>query len=251
MNRYRGIFFDMHGVLVDLKALYPQYAQVQARMLQAKFGGSEGRWLEAYKRNMNWWNTLWLKGEFKGEEGVERMWQASRQMVEAILDFLELTVDERDKEWMLHQLPYEVGRRCQVCYPEVSPCLSSLAQVGLVLSVTSLAMSPYNRGLLEGSSIAGYFSHIFGPDTIGLGHKGEEYYRRAFAQVGMKAQECVILDDNIGGIQAAKSLGALAVLVDREGTELSPDKEKARSLADLILPDLRSLPPKLGLRENL
>lgn len=251
MNRYRGILFDMHGVLVDLKALYPQYAQVEARMLQAKFGGAEERWLEAYKRNMNWWNTLWLKGEFKGEDGVERMWQVSWQMVKATLDFLELSVGAEDKEWILHQLPYEAGRHCQVCYPEVSPCLSSLATGEFLMSVTSLAMSSYNRGLLEGSSIAGYFSHIFGPDIIGLGHKGKEYYRRAFAQVGLEARECVILDDNIEGIQAAKSLGALAVLVDREGTEVLPDKEKARSLADLILPDLRSLPSKLGLGESL
>lgn len=240
----------MHGVLVDPKALYQRYAQIQARSMRAKFGGSEESWLEAYKRNMASWNALWLKGEFKGEDAVERMWQASRQMVESTLNALELSVEEKDKEWILHQLPYEVGRRCQVCYPEVPSCLSSLAEGELVLSVTSLAMSPYNRGLLEGSFIARYFSYIFGPDTIGLGRKGEEFYGRALARVGLESKECVIVDDNIEGIQAAKSLGTLALLVDREGAEALPDKETARGSADLILPDLRDLPSRLGLREK-
>lgn len=206
--------------------------------------------MEAYRRNMAWWNALWLKGEFKGEDGVERMWQASRQMVDAAFNLLELSIKQEDREWMLHQLPYEAGRRCQACYPEVPSCLSSLAEGDIVMSVTSLAMSPYNRGLLEGSTIAQNFSHIFGPDTIGLGHKGEEYYRRALAKVRLDAQECIIVDDNIDGIRAAKGLGALAVLVDREGAEALPDKETARGLADLIFPDLRGLPSMLGLGGN-
>ena len=246
MSADKGIFFDMHGVLVDERVLFPQYAQAQARLLAARFGQNEDVWLAAYGRMMKQWQEIWRRLDLRAPDGAAQMERAWQKLAKEGFGQAGVELSAEDLAWAVEELPQEAGMACQADFPEVAETLEKLEEMGYQLAVASLAMSSYNRGLLVGSGIVQHFPWVFGPDNVGLAYKCPQYYRRAAEMMGLEPAHSVIVDDNLDGIAAARDLGALSVLIDRGQTpgEL-PGRDRARKTADLILPNLGSLPQEL------
>jgi len=234
-GKHRAVLFDVHGVLIDDKKLYSTYLKEQARLQSERLGGSLAHWSRVNAQMMERWPDYWRRLNLKGEKGLEELWRGMRQMAVDTLEQMGMPASEPDIEWMLKELPYEVGRLCRASYPEVPECLARLKEQGLIQCVASSAISIHTRGLLEGSGIEGYFAFIFGPDNIGLAEKGQGYYRRALNQMGLGPEECAVVDDSPHSIAAAKDIGLRTVLVDRAG------KLEPLGAADFIIHGLDEL----------
>jgi phosphoglycolate phosphatase-like HAD superfamily hydrolase len=246
VSECRVIFFDMHGVLMDERTLFPQYARAWAQLLAARFGEGKDTWLAAYGQMMREWQRTERSLNLRASDGVAQLEQAWRRVAGKGLEQAGVKSSGEELAWMVEELPWEAGMACSAAFPEVTEALEELKEVDCQLAVASLAMSSYSRGLLVGTGIDQHFSWVFGPDNVGLAHKCPQYYRRAAKIAGLELAQSVIVDDNLDGIAAAVDLGALAVLIDRGKSpgEL-PGRDRAREAADLILPDLEGLAREL------
>jgi HAD superfamily hydrolase (TIGR01509 family) len=244
----RAVFFDLHGVLVDSSALGPQYGDAQSRILAARYGGEVADWLAARRRMAKRWQENWADLDLDGPDGADALLEGWTRNLLANLQ--EMGIDENPEKirrWV-PEVSYQVTRQCSVHYGEVPGCLRRLQARGLTLAVVSNAHSSHVRGVLEGSDLAQYFDHTWGPDLLDLGTKTSEMYRRALEVVDVPAAECMVVDDNADGILSAREVGALAVLVDRPGARERLGKDEARRRAHLVVPDLTSLLERLKRR---
>ncbi|MBU0494666.1 MAG: HAD family hydrolase [Chloroflexi bacterium] len=244
-RRIRVVFLDLHGVLVDGRALTPQYGAAQARILAARYGGEVADWIAARRQAMRGWQDEWADLDLHGPDGADALLEGWSRNLMANLRAMGVQEDPAVVRRWAPEVSYQVTRQCSVHYGEVPGCLRRLQARGLTLAVISNAHSSHVRGVLEGSDLAQYLDHAWGPDALGLGVKNAEAYRRALALLDIGGEECLVVDDNASGILAAREIGALAVLVDRPDTRERPGKDEARRRAHRVVPDLVSLLDRL------
>ncbi len=245
VRHIRVVFLDLHGVLVDSAALGPQYGEAQARLLAARYGGQVADWIAARRRVAGHWQENWADLDLAGPAGADALLEGwTRNLLDNLRE-MGIQEDPETVRRLAPELSYQVTRQCAVHYGEVPGCLRRLRGRGLILAVLSNAHSSHVRGVLEGSDLMQYVDYAWGPDSLDLGTKNVEAYRRALAIIGVPATACLVADDNAAGIRAARELGALTVLVDRPGARERPDKDQARRLAHLVVPDLTALLARL------
>jgi HAD superfamily hydrolase (TIGR01509 family) len=76
------------------------------------------------------------------------------------------------------------------------------------------------------------FERLYGPDLVDTFKRSPEYYRRVFADAGVRPPDALVVDDNPGALEWAIQAGAQAILVHKEPP---PDWAAARirSLSEL------------------
>lgn len=78
------------------------------------------------------------------------------------------------------------------------------------------------------------FDHIFGSAETGLRKPDREFYRKAFVQTGVAFEEILYIGDSVKlDMVPALSLGAAAVLIDREGYYPYYNGKRIRTLDEI------------------
>jgi HAD superfamily hydrolase (TIGR01509 family) len=67
---------------------------------------------------------------------------------------------------------------------------------------------------MEQSALLGYLDFFLSNQDVSMGKPDPEIYTKAIRHLGLKPQECLVVEDNERGIQAAKASGAWLMEVD-------------------------------------
>lgn len=96
------------------------------------------------------------------------------------------------------------------CVPNFSHqyALSKLKDNGYKLAVCSNSIKNSVNFMLTKSAIIKYFDFYLSSDDVKKSKPDPEIYLKAFKKFNLSPQECLILEDNINGIRAAKNAGA-------------------------------------------
>ena len=105
--------------------------------------------------------------------------------------------------------------------------LSRLKAEGYKLAVGSNSIRDTITIMLQKAHIYSYFDIILSNQDVKQAKPHPEIYQLAISLLGLTPEECLIVEDNENGIQAAKSAGA-EVLVVKEVTDVSYDAVKKR-----------------------
>ncbi|MFN4003711.1 MAG: HAD family hydrolase [Hylemonella sp.] len=86
--------------------------------------------------------------------------------------------------------------------------LSRLKQEGYKLAVASNSIRKTVQIMMEQSALIGYLDFYLSNQDVTNGKPDPEIYIKAIQKLGLLPQECLIVEDNEKGIQAAKASGA-------------------------------------------
>ncbi|MFV9567190.1 beta-phosphoglucomutase [Thermoanaerobacter mathranii] len=205
MSRYRGVIFDLDGVITDT-ARYHYLA---------------------------WKKLADELGIYFDEVINERLKGVSR------LESLEIILEKSDKKYSQEEKEYYANKKNeyykemikritpQDLLPGVERFIEELKKRGIKTAIASVSKNAFT--VLENLKIKDKFDYIVDANEIRHGKPDPEIFLNAAKHLGIPPERCIGIEDSAAGITAIKRAGMYAVGVG------NPETVKE---ADLILKDL-------------
>jgi HAD superfamily hydrolase (TIGR01509 family) len=134
-------------------------------------------------------------------------------------------------------------------FPHVKEVLEELRQMKLHLAVATSSVSASARPFLDRHQLTGLFEVIVTGDEVERGKPSPDIYLCAAKQLGIPADACLVVEDALPGVAAAKAAKmCVAAIPDQRFV----DPRQYEKEADYVLGSLKELPAlvrKLGVAE--
>jgi len=135
---------------------------------------------------------------------------------------LEMLSTERGLPVELHDFINEMKQQytMDIVYTRCKPrffqefALSRLKQEGYRLAVASNSIRQTVQVMMSQAALIGYLEFFLSNQDVKAGKPNPEIYTKAIDMLGLLPQECLIVEDNEKGVQAAKASGAWLMEVD-------------------------------------
>lgn len=135
---------------------------------------------------------------------------------------LEMLSTERGLPAELHEFINDMKQQytLEIVYAQCKPrfhheyALSRLRQEGYKLAVASNSIRKTVQIMMEQSALLDYLDFYLSNQDVTIGKPDPEIYTKAIQKLGLSPQECLVVEDNEKGIQAAKASGAWLMEVD-------------------------------------
>lgn len=208
MSQLKACLFDLDGVIVDTA----KYHYIAWRKLANKLGFD--------------------LSETQNEQlkGISRM-----ESLDIILGFGNVTLDEDTKIKLATEKNDHYLTLCQEMIPEellpgVKKFLDSLKQAGIKIGLGSASKNA--RLILEQIDMLSYFETIVDGNRITKGKPDPEIFLIGAKDLDVEADSCVVFEDAVAGVQAAKAGGMIAIGVGDPAVLTD---------ADIVIPDFKRL----------
>lgn len=216
------IIFDMDGTLID----------------------SVGIWNEVDRKLIS---TIRRDGGCETENVQEQRDQALRRFSKAENPYIEYCTFLKEKYQSglsaeeIHTLRYEIAQdylRNSIDYKrDADKFIRRLKTEGFVLVIASTTkrsnMDIYrklNANIRDRAKLDDYFSHIYTREDAKKIKPDPEIYLHILKELNVSAQECLIFEDSLIGIEAAKNAGIESVAVYDKYSDA--EREQINNLAD-------------------
>jgi HAD superfamily hydrolase (TIGR01509 family) len=209
---FRAVIFDLDGVLADSE---PWWNEIDAKLL-AQYGV---RYRGEYHRNVLGVSYRLAIEFFKKAFGLS-----------ASADELIQRRGEIATEFFANR----VG-----LFPPAKEVLQALRRMNLRLAVATSSVSASARPFLDRHQLAAFFDVIVTGDEIEHGKPHPDIYLRAAAKLKVAADACLVIEDALAGIAAAKAAKmCVAAIPDRRFV----DTHEYEKEADYLLGSLSEIP---------
>lgn len=224
------LFLDDGGVLSDNERRAGEWRRHLGVFLARELGGDEAAWaaanVPAVERAWDRWQEAARRGEKlrNAMRDYDLLWL--REMARRV--GATLPVDEERVIQLTRRTSRYVTERVRAFYPDVAPALRALREGGHTLHTASGAIAADLDGYLRAERVRELFGTLYGVDIVDTWKAAPDYYVAIFAHAGVRASEAIVVDDSREAVGWARSAGAKAFLLSREGGG------DLRSLADLV-----------------
>jgi HAD superfamily hydrolase (TIGR01509 family) len=213
---FRAIIFDLDGVLADSE---PWWNQIDAKML-AEYGGN---YRGEYHRDVLGVSYPIAVEFYKKKFGISA---STQEMM------------KRRGEIATEFFANRVG-----LFPATKDVLNELREMKLRLAVATSSVSGSARPFLDRHQLTAFFDVIVAGDEIERGKPEPDIYLRTAEKLGVAANECLVIEDSLSGIAAAKAAKMrVAAIPDRRFV----DPGEYEKEADYLLYDLNEIPDLAG-----
>jgi len=209
---FHAVIFDLDGVLADSE---PWWNKIDAKLL-AEYGVNYRG--ECHRNVLG--VSYWLAIEFyKKKFGISAPAEAMMK---------------RRGEIATEYFANRVG-----LFPSTKDVLNELREMKLRLAVATSSISASARPFLDRHQLTQFFDVIVTGDEIERGKPDPDIYLRTAEKLGIVADDCLVVEDSLSGIAAAKAARIrVAAIPDRRFVDTREyDKE-----ADYLLNDLSEIP---------
>lgn len=180
MNKIKAIIFDLDGTVVDSE---PNYYESD-RKLFAEYGISV---------------SLEMKNKYVGIGSKEMM--EDMKKIYDINDSVEDLVNKKNKYYI------EIAKDNTVVFPEMLKFLKKLKDNNYPMAIASGSSPEVIDLILSVTNIRHYFDVVLSAEQVKKGKPAPDVFLAAAKQLGMPAENCVVLEDSQYGVEAAKSAG--------------------------------------------
>ena len=210
MTTYEAVVFDMDGVLVDSEPAF--FDAVNDILAQ------EGRSIdwERYKRLLG--------------TSVEYTWRE-------VIAMLNLRGDLGDYLRRYDDVLLDCLRRPRPPLPGVVELLDELERRDAPAGLATSSWRTWYEAVMESCSLGGRFRAVVTADVIEHPKPAPDTYLRAAELLGVRAAQCVAVEDTPPGIAAAKAAGMYAIQSRASSTAFPPIED-----ADLVIDTLEYFP---------
>lgn len=197
--------------------------------------------------NMPYHYQSWL--EVFAEMGVpmtrERLRQNDRGTVDRIIRALlgeEITDDQITEIAERKEATYRQIYRPHMCLlPGLQRFLDQSRSMEVPLALATNARSGNVDYVLDGLALRAYFQVVIGDEDIRNGKPDPEIYLLTAARLRVPPQRCIVFEDSLPGIEAARRAGMPAVVLT---TSLQPEEVRALPGVLKVESDFRNLDPE-------
>ena len=211
-----AVVFDLDGVLVDSEIWWDE--------VRIEFAARAGRpWTESDRAAIMGSNT--------------RQWR-SRMRRRLRLEVSEDEIERAVIDGMLE-------RYARLGPPAIDGAVEAVHELArrYPLAVASSAPPRIIEAALNGLGLRELFRTIASSDEVRAGKPAPDVYLLAAHRLGVRPEACLVVEDSLNGVLAAKAAGMHVVLVPNVSIPPLPD---ARQLADRVLARLADLPGVLA-----
>ena len=213
MTRIVCVIFDLDGVLVDSEIWWDEVRQAfatehdrtwTAADREAVMGANTAAWARTMRERLD----LDMPGA-----------EIERSIVDAVVERY------RANGPPLIDGAVEAVRRIARTYP---------------VAVASSAHRAVIDAALEATDLAGTFEVVVSSDEVAHGKPAPDVYLEAARRLGCDPAGCLVAEDSLNGVRAAKSAGMTVVLIPNHSVPPAP---RTAELADLVVDRLAELDP--------
>jgi HAD superfamily hydrolase (TIGR01509 family) len=124
-------------------------------------------------------------------------------------------------------------------FPSTKPVLQELRQMNLHLAVATSSVSASARPFLARHGLTAFFGTIITGEEVARGKPHPDIYLRAAEKLGVPADACLVIEDALSGIAAAKAAKMrVAAIPDTRFVDPRDYKKEA----DYVLSSLKEIP---------
>ena len=186
LKNIKAFLFDMDGVVIDSEKLYSQSEEKLLAQYGVSFDDSD--WLKIKGCTEKQFYDL-IYSKFSLNISREELMLQGRKLLKNIFS---------------EQLQYMDG------FNEVYAIIKNKYQLALVTS-TGSELADHIDGLL---SIYKKFNIVVNSSNTVLHKPNPEPYLLAMNRLGVKPQECIVIEDSIQGIKAGKAAGCFVIAIE-------------------------------------
>src|SRR6266550_479787 len=209
---FRAVIFDLDGLLADSE---PWWNQIDAKLL-AEYGVT-----------------------YRGEYHQNVLGVSYRLAIEFYKKRFGISAPTEELMRRRGEIATEFFANCVDLFPNAKQVLEELCQMKLRLAVATSSVSASARPFLDRHHLTGFFEVIVAGDEIERGKPEPDIYLRTAEKLGIAANECLVIEDSLSGIAAAKAAHMrVAAIPDRRFV----DPAEYEKQSDYLLNDLSDVP---------
>ena len=191
----KAVIFDMDGVMIDSEPLWEK----AERILMAR-------------RNIDYSPTYREKIVGLNQNDSAKLLRETFNLSETVK---EIIAERIDILLTLYQKELELVKG-------ILNLLEELTDKGLILALASSSPLRAINYVLDKFSLRKYFPKVVSGDDIQLGKPHPDIYLHTAKELGVKPEECVVIEDSINGVKSAKAAGMTCIAIpdrrlNREG----------------------------------
>jgi HAD superfamily hydrolase (TIGR01509 family) len=208
-----AVIFDLDGVIVDSEIWWDE--------ARREFAAQRGRsWSEADRAAVMGANS--------------RQWSATMR------DRLHLDEPDRQIERAIVEAVVERYRREGA--PIIPGAVEAVRRIARAwpTAVASSAHGEVIDAALEATGLTGVFRVVVSSDEVDRGKPEPDVYLEAARRLGVDPRRCLVVEDSLNGVKAAKAAGMTCVLIPNRTIPPAPGTAE---LADVVLERLADLDP--------
>ena len=209
---FRAVIFDLDGVLADSE---PTWDAIDAQLL-----GEYGV-------------------KYRGEYHREVLGVSYKGSVEFFKKTFGISAPTEEMMKRREMIATEFFANKIGLFPSAKKVLQELREIKLKLALATSSVSASARPFLDRHQITKFFNVIITGDEIEHGKPAPDIYLRAAEQLAVAPRDCLVIEDSLSGIAAAKAAKMrVAGIPDRRFVDpLEYEKQ-----ADYLLNDLAEIP---------
>lgn len=211
----KGVIFDMDGVLSDTQKLH---SQIESELLN-RFGIG-----------------LTPAEITKRYAGVK-----TRTFFD---ELLRMQSKPYDIDLLMEEKWHNISKLARMSVDAIEgsvPLVKNFYNSGLPLAVASASDFSYVSAVLEKLGIKEYFKVVITGDMVKNGKPDPESFLTAAEKIQISPEFCLVIEDGISGMQAAKSAGMKCVGLVNDPNENFPTPNLVKSLLEITDEFLRNL----------
>jgi beta-phosphoglucomutase len=185
-HSFKAIIFDMDGVLVDSE---PHHVQIEKKLFA----------------------ELGLNITYK--EHCSYMGKATDVMWKEIIRDKNLSLNSKE----LVEQTVEASKRHFASQTDLAPIpglveqLEKLSRKGIPMAVASSSGQEIIDILLEKTGVSIYFEHMVSSELVGGSKPEPDIFLHTAKLLGIKPEECIVIEDSTNGIRAAKAANMFCI----------------------------------------
>jgi len=208
---FRAVIFDLDGVLADSE---PWWNKIDAKLL-AEFGVN-----------------------YHGEYHQDVLGVSYRLAVEFYKKMFGLSVSNDEMMRRRGEIAADFFANRIDVFPSTKPVLQELRQMNLHLAVATSSVSASARPFLTRHGLAAFFEVVVTGEEVEHGKPHPDIYLSAAGKLGIAADACLVIEDALSGIAAAKAAKMrVAAIPDTRFVDPSDYKKEA----DYVLSSLKDV----------
>jgi len=208
MRETRAVLWDMDGTLIDSEEFH--WLAWHETMSVEGFEITRKQFLASFGQRNDSFLPLWL-GQSANRRRIIRI------------------ADAKEKRYRAYVRTDGVS-----FLPGVSEWIHRLHRQGWLQAVASSAPRANIEAILESLGAKNLFHAVVSAEDVSRGKPDPEVFLVAASRVGIPPHRCIVVEDAVAGIEAARSAGMRSIGVSRDGKYLAADVV-ARSL-ELLSP---------------
>jgi len=208
----RAIIFDMDGVLVDSEPFHVEIEKRQFELNQLMIDDDEHHQYMGVASDVMWRDI-------------------------AIRHSLALAVDELIEQNKAESIRFFSELKEIPIMPGLVDLLENLSQNNYPMAVASSSFHEIIELILERTGLRKYFEQVVSSQEAGKSKPEPDVFLLAAKRIGIKPEDCLVVEDSANGIRAAKAAGMKCIAF--EGPGANPANQQQ---ADAVIKSFDQLP---------